>query len=537
MFNFEHIEYLYALAAVPVLILLFLLAVNRKKRIARKIGDIKLVKELTKHFNPAKFALKFILLLTGFIAAGIAFANIRSAKDGEQVKRNGIDVMVALDVSNSMLAQDITPDRLARAKLVITRIIDKLGDNRIGLVIFAGKAYLQMPLTGDHSAAKLYLSAATPESVPTQGTVIGEALKMCNLSFNNKDKKYKTIIVLSDGEDHDESAIELATQMAAEGVVIHTIGVGTVQGSSITDAETGELKKDVAGNIVVTKLNEEPLRKIASIGHGQYQLFSTTDAVVSNIVSQLKTMEQRNITDESLINYQSYFQLFLALALLLLFIEVFISERRKKIIISKLKPAVTIVLLMLAFTASAQEDKVLVKKGNDKYKARDYPTAIDSYSKAAQMNPANQAAIYNLGSALYKKGDSGKAITAYDMAVKSAKQPLDKSNAYYNKGVVYQNNKRLPECIEDYKNALRINPNDEDARQNLQKALQEQKQNEKNNEKQEKNKSQSPKKQQSKLSKQDAEDKLSALEQKEKNIHDKFKKIPVNSSNKPEKDW
>lgn len=523
------------LAAVPVLILLYKLAVSRKKRTAKKIGDPALIKELTKQYHPGKFTLKFILILTGFIAATIAFANIRSATEEEKTKRNGIDVMVALDVSNSMLAQDITPSRLDRAKQVITRVIDKLDNDRVGLVIFAGKAYLQMPLTGDHSAAKMYLSAATPESVPTQGTVIGEALKMCYLSFNNQDKKYKTVILLSDGEDHDEGAIELATQMAADGVVIHTIGVGSVGGAPIPDPETGGMKKDNAGNIVVTRLNEEPLKKIASIGHGQYQLFSTTDVVVSNVVSQLKTMDQRNIVDDSLLNYESYFQLFLALAFLVLLIEIFISERRKRIFAGKLKPAVTIILILFAYTATAQDDKELVKKGNDAYKKRDYPTAIDAYSKAAQMNPDNQAAIYNLGSALYKNGDSSKAVTAYDMAVKSAKLPLDKSNAYYNKGVVYHNSKRLPECIEAYKNALRINPNDEDARQNLQKALQEQKQ--KDKDKQDKNKNQSPKQQPSKLSKQDAEDKLNALQQQEKNIHDKLKKVSVNATNKPEKDW
>jgi tetratricopeptide (TPR) repeat protein len=161
------------------------------------------------------------------------------------------------------------------------------------------------------------------------------------------------------------------------------------------------------------------------------------------------------------------------------------------------------------------------------------------YSKAAEMNPANQAAIYNLGNALYKNADSAKAITAYDMATKSAKQPLEKSTAFYNKGVVYHNSKRLPETIEAYKSALRINPNDEDARHNLQKALQEQKQKQQQDkqDQQDKNKSQSPKPQRSKITQQDAEDKLKALQQQERNLHDKLKKVDVNAPNKPEKDW
>jgi Ca-activated chloride channel family protein len=540
MFNFEHTEYLLVLAAVPLMLLLYILALARKKKTAKKIGDPLLVKQLTKDYHPGKFTLKFVFILIGFTAAVIAFANIRSAKDGEKVKRNGIDVMVALDVSNSMLAQDVSPSRLDRAKQVISKVIDKLENDRVGLVVFAGKAYLQMPLTADHGAAKMYLSSVSPESVPTQGTVIGEALKMCFLSFNSKEKKYKSVILLSDGEDHDESAMDMAKQMAAEGVVIHTIGLGSAQGAPVPDAATGEMKKDNAGNIVISRLNEAELAKIAQVGHGQYQLFSSTDAVVSNVISQLRTMDQRNVTDDSLLNYKSYFQVFLALAFLVLFMEIFISERRKKIIAAKLKPAVTTLFMILCVSAAAaQDDKVLVKQGNEAYKKRDFPAAIEAYRKAAEMNPQNQAAIYNLGSALYKNGDSAKAVKTYDLAIKSAKEPVDKSNAYYNQGVVYQNGNHLPECIEAYKNALRINPNDEDARQNLQKALQKQKEQQKDKQDQSKskNKDQSPKPQPSKLSKQDAEDKLDALEQQEKNLHDKLKKVNANAVNKPEKDW
>ncbi|MEO6583136.1 MAG: VWA domain-containing protein [Ferruginibacter sp.] len=539
MFNLEHIEFLLVLAAVPLFILLYVLALARKRKMARKLGDPQLVKQLTRYYHPGKFALKFLLIIIAFTALAFAFANVRSADESEDVKRNGIDVMVALDVSNSMLAQDISPTRLDRAKQVIGRVIDKLGNDRIGLVIFAGKAYLQMPLTADHGAAKLYLSSTTTASVPTQGTVIGDALKMCYLSFNNQDKKYKTVLLFSDGEDHDEGAIDLAKKMAADGVVIHTVGVGSPGGASIPDAETGGLKMDVNGNVVVTKLNETTLQKIATASRGQYQLFTNTDAVVNNIIGQLKTMDQRKIRDDSLMNYKSYFQYFLALAFLFLLIELFISERRKKVVQAKVKPAVSLVGIMLLFTITsfAQEDKELVKEGNVAFQKKNYPTAIAAYKKAAELNPANQAAIYNLGNALYKNGDSSKAITAYEMSVKSAKFAIDKSNSYYNKGVVYHNSKRLPDCIEAYKSALRINPNDEDARQNLQKALQEQKQKQNSSSQQNKNKNQSPKPQPSKLSQQDAADKLNALEQQEKNIHDKLKKVNVNAANKPEKDW
>jgi Ca-activated chloride channel family protein len=481
------------------------------------------------------------LVLVGFTAATFALANIRSASDTEQVKRNGIDVMVALDVSNSMLAQDINPNRLDRAKQVISKMVDRLSNDRVGIVIFAGKAYLQMPLTSDHGAAKLYLSAATPESVPTQGTVIGDALKMCYLSFNSKEKKYKAIVLLSDGEDHDEGAVESAKQMAADGVVIHTVGIGTVQGAAVPDVATGQLKKDNAGNIVVSALNEDVLKKVAEAGQGQYQLFSNTETVVSNIVSQLSTMDQRSVSDDSLINYKSFFQIFLGIAFLFLLIELFISEKRRRLAEGKLKPVIaSLVMIFISISADAQDDKKLIKEGNEAYKNRQYEKAAAAYEKAARENAESQEAIYNLGSALYKNGDSAKAISAYDMAIKSAKDPLDKSNAHYNKGVIYQNSNKLPECIEEYKRALRINPNDEDARHNLQKALQKQKEQQKNKQDQKNNSSNNNNKsnqQRSKMSQEDAKNKLEALQREEKNLHDKLKKVNANATNKPEKDW
>ena len=557
-FRFQHIEYLLALAAIPLLAALYFLALNWKKKTIKKIGDERLVKELIKDYSPQKFALKFILVVTAFAAAAFGLANLRSPQGSEKVSRNGIDVMIALDVSKSMLAQDIKPSRLDRAKQVLGKLMDRLTNDRIGIVVFAGKAYLQMPLTGDHGAAKMFLSSATPDVVPTQGTVISDALKMCYTSFNAQEKKYKAVILISDGEDHDEEAAALSAKMAAEGVIINTVGIGSADGATIIEPGTNEIKKDKDGNVVISKLNEAELKTIAEKGNGIYQLYDNTEAVASNLEAQLNSMDQRTVTEDSLVNYKSFFQYFLLLSLLLLVMDVFVSERKKPA--APVKKAVlktsSLLLLLLFFwqPASAQSEKAIIKKGNDAYGKGEYEKAAAEYKKVTDKNPANATANYNLGNALYKNKKADEAVTAYENAAGNTTDKTDRSKAYYNKGVVLQNNNKLPECIEAYKNALKLNPQDDDARQNLQKALLQQKkqqEQQKNNKQQkkpkedekqkEKEKQNQDEKQQPqpkpKISKKDAEEKLKALLQQEKNLQDKLHKVDVASPNKPEKDW
>ena len=216
--QFQYIQLLWILFLIPVLVGVYFYARRKKQLAFKKIGDEALVKELTASYNRSSFWKKFVLVITAMTLILVSIANLRSNEGDQKISRNGIDVMIALDVSKSMLAKDIQPNRLERAKQLLNRLIDKMSNDRIGIVVFAGKAYLQMPLTADHSAAKMYLSAATPETVPTQGTVIADALKMCFASFNAKEKKYKAVILISDGEDHDENALKIAEQMAGEGV-------------------------------------------------------------------------------------------------------------------------------------------------------------------------------------------------------------------------------------------------------------------------------------------------------------------------------
>ncbi len=559
MLRLQHTEYLLALVAVPVLILLYVLVLRWKKKTIKKIGDAELVNELIKEYSPQKFALKFILITLAFVCCAFALSNLRKPSGSEQISRNGIDIMLALDVSKSMLAEDIKPSRLERAKQVLSKLVDRLSNDRIGIVVFAGRAYMQMPLTADHSAAKMYIGSSNPEMVQTQGTVISDALKMCFSAFSEREKKYKAVVLISDGEDHDEGAVQVAKQMAEEGVVINTIGIGSPQGSPITDPATGQYKKDKDGNIVSTKLNEEELRTLAENGNGIYQLFTNTEEVVTKLDAQFATMDQRTVTEDSLVNYKSFFQWFLFGGLILLIVEILLSEKRstrklldreKKVSAIKKAGALSFGACLLSLSLFAQKENEVIQKGNELYKNNEYSPAAEQYKKVADQNAGNAVAQYNLGNALYKTSKPEDAVKAYDNAIGSAKTPSDKQQAYYNKGVVLQNEKKLPECIDAYKNALRLNPGDADARLNLQKALRQQKQDQQKKDKKEDDKKkdqpkkpddkkdqQQPKPQPSKLNKQDAEEKLKALLQQEKNLQDKLRRVNASNSNQPDKDW
>ena len=540
---FQYIQLLWLLVLIPALAGLYFYARQRKKNAFKRLGDPELVKELTSNYKPSSFPQKFFLTLAALALILLSIANLRTETGTQQIKRNGIDVMVAIDVSNSMLAQDIQPNRLDRAKQLLNRLIDKLGNDRIGLVVFAGKAYLQMPLTADHSAAKMYLSAATPQTVPTQGTMIGDALKMCYASFNAKEKKYKAVVLISDGEDQDEDAVKIAGQMAQEGVVINTVGIGSPAGATITDPATNQLKKDEQGNIVITKLNEQALADIAKEGNGIYQLYTNTDAVVSKLYGELSTLDRRSVTDNSLTNYKSWFQYLLAASLLFLLIELFISEVKKVPAERKLKIAATLLFIISGLSSFAQTDKEIIKKGNDAYKRNDFETAIQNYDAAVKKNPANATAQYNLGNALYKKDKKEDAIAAYDKAETAMANPAQKSKALYNKGVVQQNDKKDEDCIATYKNALKIDPDNISARHNLQIALKKQKedkdkQDQKNNENKNSGGGENkPKPNPGNLSQKDAEQKLEALMQKEKDLQDKLHKVNSGTPEKPAKDW
>lgn len=327
-FQFQNTGFLWGLLTIPFLVLIFWFALRWKQKTIKKIGDERLVKELIKGYSPQKFLLKFVLLAFALAAIIIGSADLRRQGVMDKVERKGVDVMIALDVSNSMLAEDIKPNRLERSKQLINRLVDELGNDRIGLVVFAGRAYMQMPLTLDHGAAKMYIQNATPGIAPTQGTMISEAIKLSAAAFNSKDRRYKAIVLITDGEDHDPATIPLAEELAGQGVVINTVGIGSATGTPIPDPATGQYKKDENGNTILSKLNETQLKQLADLTKGVYVHPDGGDQAIAAIMKQLSTIQEKTLEDSAFKDYIHYFQWFIALALLLLIAEFLLPERK-----------------------------------------------------------------------------------------------------------------------------------------------------------------------------------------------------------------
>jgi Ca-activated chloride channel homolog len=330
-FQFQYTQFLWLSLTVAIFICLFLLLLRWKKNTIKKIGDAKLVKQLIKNFSSRLFATKFVLFSLAFALGVVAVANLRRPGAADNIARKGIDVVIALDVSKSMLATDITPNRLERAKQMVLRLMNQMPNDRIGLVLFAGKAYLQMPLTVDHGAAAIFVSSASPDAIPTQGTVFSEALEMSARAFNTKEGRFKSVVLISDGEDHDEETLKAAADLAQQGVMVCTVGIGSPEGAQIPDSASNDYKRDAMGNIVVSKLNEAILQQIAQKTNGIYVHFENAEQTVDALMKQLSQVEKKTFVDVSLLNYKSYYMWFTMAMFLLLILEFIIPERRRKL--------------------------------------------------------------------------------------------------------------------------------------------------------------------------------------------------------------
>ena len=329
-FQFLHKEFIWLFIAVSLFIILYFLLWKWKRKVIKRIGDASLIKQLISSYSPALFGLKFSLLSIAFAAGVVAVMDLRKPGGAEGINRKGIDVMIALDVSKSMMATDLAPNRLERAKQLIGKLMTAMPNDRIGLVLFAGKAYLQMPLTTDHGAAAMFVSSASPDAVPQQGTVLSEAIKRSAAAFNAAERRFKAVVLISDGEDHDPEAVNTAKELSAQGLMINTVGVGSPDGSYIPDPVTGENKIDPAtGSAIISKMNEDELKQIASNTNGIYVRLQESDEAVKELQQQLLQIESKAFGDVSLMNFKAYYWWFAAAMLLLLLIEYFIPETNK----------------------------------------------------------------------------------------------------------------------------------------------------------------------------------------------------------------
>ncbi len=332
MFQFENIDYLNYLAIIPVLIVVYIAMRYFRKRAIQKFGDFSLVKQLIPQISKYKHTLKFVLLLLGLTLAIVSLSNPQWGTKKEKVQRKSIDVFIALDISQSMLAQDISPSRLERAKNFCQNLVSGLKGERMGVIIFAGNAYLQMPLTTDYAAAQLFLRSANTKQAPTQGTAISEAIDLAETSFEEDNKHHKALIIITDGENHDEETLARAKEAQENGLMIFTVGVGTAGGGYIPMYYAGQagFKMDKTGNPVRTSLNEQMLGDIAAAGNGVYYNLVDGEKVINALKERIEKLEKREFEQRSFSKFESYFQYFLAAGLLFLLIEFVISYRKNR---------------------------------------------------------------------------------------------------------------------------------------------------------------------------------------------------------------
>jgi len=328
MLMFAEYKYLYLLILIPIILVGYgILRYLRGKRV-KALGDEALVRELMPSASRAKGWVRISFFCLGLMFLIIGLARPQTGARLAERKTKGAEILVALDVSNSMLAQDYSPNRLERAKLAIARLTDKLQEDRIGLVIFAGTSFVQLPVTTDYISAKMFLGSIDTGSIPVQGTAIGDAIRLCTKSFSAQSEKSRVIVVISDGEDHEADAVESAKQAAELGIKVYTIGVGSAEGQPIP--MDGGLLKDRSGEIVVTRLNEQMLRDIARAGGGAYIHAGNEEFGLNPIIDDIRRMEDEEFGSMVFEEYDDEFMYFLGAALLCFVIEILIGRRKPR---------------------------------------------------------------------------------------------------------------------------------------------------------------------------------------------------------------
>lgn len=391
-------------------------------------------------------------------------------------QQNGIEIAIALDVSNSMYAQDVIPNRLEKAKLLIGKIAQQLNGNNFALILFAGRPYISLPLTTDVSALVMNLSIAKPELIPSQGTRIHDALEACYRTLENKNTRNKAIVLISDGEDHEEGAVQMAKELYNKKISVYTVGVGTENGSNITMPGTQEPKTDGQGNIVLSKMNPDALGKIATAGGGKYYTLDNINDVFGQLNSELSQMEKGYLGKSKFLNYKSYYQYFLFLALAMLLATFFISESN----MHKSKWAFVLFLFLNSSFLQAQTVNSNIHSGNQLYKNKNYNKANTAYSKELKnTNPqTRQIAQYNLANSLLKNKNYEQALKLYNQIGLNSKDAQLRAKAYHNAGNASAEQEDWQSAVNYYKSSLKNNPSNEQTKYNLafaQKKLQQNK--------------------------------------------------------------
>jgi Ca-activated chloride channel family protein len=548
MFRFEDPQYLYLLLLIPFLAVIRFMSYRKQKKRLRKFGDPKLLKELMPDVSRWRPGVKFWLLESALTLLILMLARPQMGTKISHEKRTGIETIICVDISNSMRAEDVTPSRLDRAKMMVENLVDHFTDDKIGLIVFAGDAFVQLPITSDYVSAKMFLSNIDPSMMATQGTDVARAIDMATHSFTQEKGIGKAIIVITDGEDHEGGAVEAAEAAKKSGMRVYMLGIGSTKGAPIPIPGTGDYMSDNTGQTVMSALNEDMCKQIAAAGGGAYIHVENNSNAQDLLDNELDKLSKKETNTTIYSDYDEQFQAFGILALLLLIIEICLLESKnplmKRVSLFSRKPVATLILLLMVVSVSAQSDRQYVRQGNKQFQAGDYANAEVSYRKALEKNDRNPQALYNLGNALLAQNKDSAAVAEFEKSTKVETNELRKSMAFHNMGVVCQRHKMFGEAIEAYKQSLRLNPHDDETRYNLELCKRQQKQQQQNQQnkdnkkddkkdkdqqkqdqqKQNQDQQKQEQKQEPKMSKENAEQLLNAAMQQEKETQERMKK-------------
>jgi Ca-activated chloride channel family protein len=474
MFRFANPDYLYLLLVLPVLVLFYIYAIIRKRKALKKYGNPELLAELMPEVSYKRQHWKFWLLFGAITVVVFVIAGPQFGSKLETVKRQGVEIMVCLDVSNSMLAEDMSPNRLEKAKQMLSRLTDGFVNDKVGLIVFAGDAFTQLPITSDYLSAKMFLSSINPSMVTSQGTAIGEAINLAVRSFTPSETSDKAIILITDGENHEDDAIGAAKKAAERGIRVNIVGMGQSNGSPIPIGSNNNFMKDKEGNVVITKLNEQMCQEIAAAGEGLYVRADNTNSALRALQNEIAKMTKSEIDSKIYSEYDEQFQLLAWIALFLLLAEFLTLDRKNRIFRRiKLFSAVFILCSVTVFAQKAERKNV--REGNKLYQNEQFTESEIAFRKSLEVNPRSTEGTFNLGNALYKQEKYPEAAEQYQLIAGQTQKLLNDNPAnaarlaqvFHNLGNISMKNKEYAKSVDAYKQSLRLNPKDDETRYNL----------------------------------------------------------------------
>ena len=471
MFRFESPQYLYLLLVLVALTAIHYYIIYRKKRQVKRFGDPELTKQLFLGVSRWRPEVKFWLAMLALASFIVALARPQFGTRLDTRERMGIEAIIALDVSNSMLAEDVKPNRLEKAKMMVSNMVDGMRDDKIGLIVFAGQAFVQLPITSDYVSAKMFLETISPSMISVQGTDIAEAIKLSQRSFTQQEDVSRAIFIITDGEDNEGGAVEAAKQAASQGIRTYVLGIGNPGGAPIPIPGTGQYIIDEEGNTVVSKLSESMCREIATAGKGSYIYVDNSSSAQKKLSEQLDRLAKAKMESQIYSEYDEQFQGFVLIGILLLLIEVLLLERESKStwlsnLFRRGRSVTTVMLLFFSLMAMSQTDRDYIRRGNRLMKDSIYDKAQVEYQKAIEKDNTNPISHYNLGNALLYQNKAEDAMKEYETAARLEKDKGRLAQIYHNMGVLLQSAKQFDKAVACYRNSLRNDPTNNETRYN-----------------------------------------------------------------------